>query len=178
MSKLSSIILAIAPGTRELGVAVIQNGELLFYGIKTVTNRKNPQTILNAISSHIRNLVKKYRPAHLAIEKMLITRQSYALLAVIAEQIKAVAKESNLPICEYAPVTVRKRLCQTGRATRRETAEVLTARFPELKRYYLRTTAWERDYYGNLFDAVAVGVICEEDLAESEALKQLETSNL
>ena len=141
-----SIILAVDPGSRELGVAVIRGGELLFYGVKTVSNRQNPQTILEAISSHIRNLIKKYRPARLAIEKIFIRQNSYALPAVVAEQIKATAGEADLPIDEYAPASVRKRLCQTGRATKRETAEILTERFPELKRYYLRTTKWEIDY--------------------------------
>jgi len=162
MSNISTTILAIAPGTRELGIAVIQNAELLFYGVKTINNRKNPQMILEAISNQIRNLVKKYRPTHLAIEKIITKQSSYALLAVAADQIKSVAKELNLLISEYLAATVRKQLCQTGRATKRETVEVLTTSFPELKRYALRTTKWECDYYGNLFDAVAVGVICEE----------------
>lgn len=178
MSNKSSIILAVAPGTRELGVAVLRGGELLFYGVKTVSNRKNPQAILETVSHQIRRAVKKYRPKHLATERIIIRQNSYALLAVVAEQIKAIAKESDLPIYEYAPATVRKRLCETGRSTRRETAETLALRFPELKRYYLRVTKWERDYYGNLFDAVAVSIVCEEDLTEGEASKQSERNNL
>lgn len=165
MSNISSTILAIAPGTRELGVAVINNTELLFYGVKTVNNRKNPQIILEAISNQIRNLIKKYHPTHLAISKIIIKQNSYALLSVVADQVKAIAKELNLLISEYAPVTVRKCFCETGRATRRATAEVLASRFPELKRYAFRITKSECDYYGNLFDAVAVGVICNNDLA-------------
>lgn len=170
MPNNASIILAVDPGTRELGVAVLGGGELLFYGVKTVTNRKNPVTVLDAISSYIRTLLKKYRPAHLAIEKMFITQKNSALLVTaVAEQVKAAAKEANLPIYEYDPSTVRKRLCQTGRATKRETAATLALRFPELNRYYLRAAAWERDYYSNLFDAVAVGVVCEADLLPDAA---------
>jgi Holliday junction resolvasome RuvABC endonuclease subunit len=165
-----STILAVDPGTRELGVAVLRGGELLFYGVKTVTNRKNPIIVLETISGYIRNLLKKYHPTRLAIEKMFVTQKNSALLVVVAEQIKAVAKEAKLPIDEYAPTTIRKRLCQTGRATKRETAEVIAARFPELNRYYLRTAAWGRDYYSNLFDAVAVGVVCEEDLQQSQTI--------
>lgn len=171
----SSTILAVDPGTRKLGVAVLCGNELLFYGVKTVTNRKNPLLVLETISSYIRILLKKYRPTYLAIEKMFVTQKNSSLLVVAAEQIKATAKEANLPIYEYAPSTVRKRLCQSGRATKRETAEILAERFPELKRYYQRTAAWERDYYGNLFDAVAIGVVCAEDLMESEPLNGAKT---
>lgn len=178
MSNHSSTVLAIDPGSRELGIAVLRGGELLFYGVKTVNNRKSPQMILETISHHIRNLIKKYRPSHLTIKKIVFKQNSYALLAVAAEQIKATAEETNLPVDEYSPVNIRKRLCQTGRATRRATAAILAERFPELKRFYLRTTKWECDYYGNLFDAVAVAVICEEDLAESEQLKSNPTNHL
>lgn len=178
MSNISPTILSIAPGTRELGIAVICNTELLFYGVKTISNRKNPQIILEAISHHFRNLVKKYRPDHLAIEKITVKQYSYALSAVTAEQIKAVAKEFQLPISEYVSLSVRKRLCETGRAAKREAAEILATRFPELKRYYLRETKGERDYYGNLFDAVAVGVIGEEDLIKSETSNSGRSVNL
>ena len=164
MPNSQSTILAIDPGTRELGVAVLRGGELLFYGVKTVTNRRNPLIVLETISSYFRRLLERYHPTTLAIEKMFITQKNSALLVVAAEQIKAVAKENNLPVYEYAPTSVRKRLCHTGRATKRETAAVLADRFPELQRYYRRTKAWEIDYYSNLFDAVAVGVVCAEDL--------------
>lgn len=168
MSNNSSIILAVDPGSRELGVAVVNGGELLFYGVKTISNHRNPQRILEAVSHHMRRLVNKYRPAHLAIEKTRASQQNFALLATIADQFKAIATEANLLISEYTSANVRKRLCQSGRATRRETARVLAERFPELGRYYLRATKWERDYYGNLFDAVAIGVICEEDIMKND----------
>ncbi len=172
---LNKTILAVDPGCREFEIAVLRGGELLFYGVKTVTNRKNPQTTLETVSSHIRNLIRKYRPSHLAIKKVFIRQNNYALLAVVAEQIKAIAKESNLPVDEYASASVRQRICRTLRATRRGTAELLAERFPELKRYYLRITKWERDYYGNLFDAVAFAAVCEENLKASEMAQAQKT---
>lgn len=168
MSNQLPIIIAVDPGTRELGVAVFSGGkELVFYNVKTVTNRKSPLAALEIIAAYIRNLIKKYRPQVLAIEKMFITQRNSALLAVAAEQIKAVAKEANLPIYEYAPTTIRKRLCQSGRATKREVARILAGKYPELNRYYLRTAQWEKNYYANLFDAVAIAVVCAEDLKDA-----------
>ncbi len=166
MPDQSPTILAVDPGTRELGVSVLRGAELVFYNVKTVTNRKNPLKTLEVIAGYIRNLIKKHRPDTLSIEKMFVTQKNSALLVVCAEQVKAVAKELELQIFEYAPSTVRKRLCQSGRATKREAAKVLTARYPELKRYYQRTARWELDYYANLFDAVAVGVVCAEDIRD------------
>ncbi len=171
MSTYSSTILAIDPGSRELGYAVLRGKSLLYYGVKTVTDRKNPAKVLETVSGFIRNLIKKYRPTDFAIEKMFVTQKNSALLTVVADQIKAVARDGRLPIYEYAPKTIRKRLCQTGKATKREAAEVIAKRFPELRRYLLRTKAWERDYYSNLFDAVAVALTCVNDLKNNENAK-------
>jgi Holliday junction resolvasome RuvABC endonuclease subunit len=172
MSNHSSTILAIAPGTRELGFAVLCGKNLLYYGVKTVTDRKNPANVLEKVSGFTRSLIKKYRPTDLAIEKTFLTHKNWALLAVIAEQVKAVARDAQLPVYEYAPRAIRERLCESGKTTKREAAKVLSERFPELKRYFLRADKWERDYYANLFDAVAAAVMCLNDLENDENSKQ------
>ena len=165
----SPVILAIDPGTKELGFAVLQGETLLYYGVKTVTNRKVPSLVLETITGFIKGLIEKYEPSTLAVEKMFITQKNSALLYVAAEQVKAVSKESGISIWEQSPSAIRKRLCQTGRATKREVAKLIADRYPELARYYNRSKHWEIEYYGNLFDAVAVGLVCLENLSQTQA---------
>ncbi|MDQ4123267.1 MAG: crossover junction endodeoxyribonuclease RuvC [Acidobacteriota bacterium] len=160
------VILAVDPGTRELGFAVLEGESLVYYGVKTVTNRKAPSLVLETISAFIKTLIEKYQPSYLAIEKMFITQKNSALLYVAAEQIKAVAKEAGISIWEQSPLVIRKRLCKTGRATKREAAKIIADRYPELVRYYNRTRYWELEYYANLFDAITVGLVCLEDLIQ------------
>lgn len=162
------VILSIDPGTRELGFAVLQGETLLYYGVKTVTNRKAPSHVLETITGFIKGLIEKYKPSMLAIEKMFITQKNSALLYVAAEQVKAVAREGKIPIWEQSPAAIRKRLCKTGRATKREVAKIISNLYPELARYYNRTKHWEIEYYSNLFDAVAVGLVCLEDMNQKK----------
>lgn len=166
------VILSIDPGTRELGFAVLQGETLLYYGVKTVTNRKAPSHVLETITTFIRGLIEKYEPSMIAIEKMFITQKNSALLYVAAEQIKAVAGEGKIPIWEQSPAAIRKRLCRTGRATKREVAKIISNLYPELARYYNRTKHWEIEYYANLFDAVAVGLVCFEDFKANQSTAQ------
>jgi Holliday junction resolvasome RuvABC endonuclease subunit len=168
----SPVILSIDPGTRELGFAVLQGETLLYYGVKTVTNRKAPSQVLETITNFIRGLIEKYEPSTLAIEKMFITQKNSALLYVAAEQIKAVAKEAEITIWEQSPSAIRKRLCKAGRARKREVAKLIADRYPELLRYYDRTKHWEIEYYANLFDAVAVGLVCFEDYKSNKSTAQ------
>lgn len=88
-------------------------------------------------------MIEKYQPSVLAVEKMFITQKNAALLYVAAEQIKAVAKEAGISIWEQPPLVIRKRLCKTGRATKREVSKIVANRYPELVRYYNRTKYWE-----------------------------------
>jgi Holliday junction resolvasome RuvABC endonuclease subunit len=164
----SPVILAVDPGTREVGFAVLQGETLLYYGVKTVTNRKAPSLVLETISGFIKGLIEKYEPSTLAVEKMFITQKNSALLYVAAEQVKAVAREGKIAIWEQSPSAIRKPLCRTGRATKREVAKLVADRYPELARYYNRSKHWEIEYYANLFDAVAVGLVCLEDKSQTK----------
>src|SRR5438876_9828032 len=62
-------ILAIDPGTREMGVAVLDGSELEYYAVKTITDRKSPSAILLQGSQIVYRLISLHRPKILAIER-------------------------------------------------------------------------------------------------------------
>lgn len=156
-------ILAIDPGTRTIGFAVMQELELLYYGVKTIKRPKKPEQILLEASRLISGLIAAYQPSSLIIEKMLPVQQNAALLVVVAEEMKAMAKTRGLQVYEYAPATVRKIICGTGKATKAATAQAVVRHFPELRQYLERQSHWERQYWANLFDAVAVALCGYQD---------------
>ena len=156
-------ILAIDPGTKELGVAVLEDAELVYYAVKTVRDRSTAQSILQQIAKITSDLVVKFHPESLAIEKMFIVQKSAALLSVAAEEMKSVASY-RLDVYEYAPKTVRKFICQDGAATKREVARVVAERYPELRRHLQTRNKWDEKYYANIFDAVAVGLMCSNEI--------------
>jgi Holliday junction resolvasome RuvABC endonuclease subunit len=156
-------ILAIDPGTRLMGVAILEGGELLYYGVKTIRRPKSPREILAEAARLIQNLITVYRPTALAIEKTFLIQKSASLLVVLAEEIKSEARRAHLEIFEYAPTHVRKRLCQTGKATKRETAERVAEHFPELSKLLHQHSPFAERYYSNLFDAVAIALVRHEE---------------
>jgi crossover junction endodeoxyribonuclease RuvC len=157
-------ILAIDPGTKEIGIAVFSDGELLYYGVKTIRTRSSPGEVLKQAQYIISRLIADYEPQHLAIEKTFMIQKSAALLNVAADEIKATAKREGLTVFEYAPLAVRKLICKTGKATKKGAAKAIALRFPELTRYLERQTKWEALYYAKMFDAIAVGLCCHEEL--------------
>lgn len=157
-------ILAIDPGTKEIGVAVLQGTELSYFGVKTIKRRQPSHALLMEISHYVTGLIREHQPRTLAIETTFLIQRNTALLNVAAVEIKQAAKQHGLAVYEYATAKVRKAVCQGGKATKRETARRVAERFPVLARHLRQPTQWEELYWANMFDAVAVGLVCLNEI--------------
>jgi Holliday junction resolvasome RuvABC endonuclease subunit len=161
-------ILAIDPGTKELGVASLAGDRLEFYGVKTFKQRQPPHVLLASIASYITTLLVEYQPTLLAIEQTYRIQRESALLNIAALEIKQTARQRGLPVYEYAPVQVRQQIGPAGKGTKAAVAQVLAARYPELAHLLRQPTRWEALYRAHIFDAVAVGLFCWQQLNEGQ----------
>jgi Holliday junction resolvasome RuvABC endonuclease subunit len=160
MLKNISKILAIDPGTAFMGVALFDNGKLVYHGVEVVTGKKTPQEKLREARKRILRLVRDLKPRVLVIEKSSFAHnRTAALLNVLAAEIKAISRRKKLRFVGYAPSTVKKWLCGNGHATKKEVAKAVIARYPELKVYLTQDRAWKEEYHQNMFDAVALGMM-------------------
>lgn len=157
MTHLPNRLLALKPGTRELGVAIFQHEELLYYGVKTIHDRATPQSTLREVVRILKKLILQYRPSGLVLEQTIVLQASATFLLVVAKKLKATARRAGLEVAEYPPAEVRQFFCTPTKATKRLTAERLVTHYPQLVRYLDTTAEWERLYYAYLLDAVALG---------------------
>jgi crossover junction endodeoxyribonuclease RuvC len=159
MSK-NKKILAIDPGTRELGIALLQGGRLLYHGVETVKKKKSPHETLKEGRKIILRLINDFKPQVMVVEKTFFANnRNSALLNVFFDEIKAVGKRKGLKVISYAPNTVKKRICGNGRASKEDVAKVIVSKYPELKVYLTQDRKWKAAYHWNMFDAVALGVM-------------------
>jgi len=129
MLKSKIKILSIDPGTRELGVALLQNGDLIYHGVKTIRKRGTPQERLKEGRGIVLRLIQDFKPQVLAVEKTFFAKnKNAALLNVFAEEIKAIGKQQGKTVVSFAPNTVKKFICGNGRASKAEVARVVIAR--------------------------------------------------
>ena len=162
-------ILAIDPGTRELGVAILEGAALRYYGVKTIHARRTVQQLLRQVTGVIKHLIDEYRPDVLAIEKPIVIQKSAALAAVVADEIKLTARRERLSVHEYTPAAVRQFICGAGKATKSNTAKAIAGRFFELARYQKNRSHTELLYYAHMFDAIALGLTCNHDITNGHA---------
>lgn len=152
-------ILAIDPGTRELGFALFERGRPLYYGVKTI-QALTPHGRLKEAREFILNLVRDFQPEILVSEKAFFAKsKNVSLLNVLVDEIEVIAKRKRLSFLSYAPSTVKKYISGNGRASKREVAKVVVAEYPELKVYLNQDRAWKERYHQNMFDALALGMM-------------------
>lgn len=160
MPKNNYKILAIDPGTREMGIAFLDEGKLIYHGVKVTQKRKSPHETLREGRKILLRLIKDFGPKVLVFKKAFFANNRNAsLLNVFVDEIKAIGRRKDLKLVGYAPNTVKKFICGNGRASKKELARVIVSRYPELKVYLTQDRAWKEEYHQNMFDAVALGMM-------------------
>jgi Holliday junction resolvasome RuvABC endonuclease subunit len=152
-------MLAIDPGTRHVGFAVLEDGELLHYGVKTIRRLKSPHGTLKEGRRIILRLINDFRPDLLIVEKTFFANnRNSALLNVFADEIRAVGRRKGLKVQRLAANTVRKLICGNGAASKDDVARAIVSRYPELGPFLTSNRRWKERFHRNMFDAVALGV--------------------
>ncbi|MDO8676296.1 MAG: crossover junction endodeoxyribonuclease RuvC [Candidatus Azambacteria bacterium] len=115
------IILGIDPGTARIGYSIIEkrDGEagLITHGCLEIKNRSQTER-LKIISELISELISKYNPQTLAIEKLFFTKNVKTALSVSEARgvIINCANSLNLNILEFTPLEVKTAVTGYGRA--------------------------------------------------------------
>lgn len=158
-------ILAIDPGTRNIGYAVLDNKELKYFGVKTIKNKHSSRTTLKEGRSIVSGLIKDFRPQVLVVERTYFGNNSgSAVLNQFSVEIKAIGRKKGLSVISLPVNTVRKNICGNGWANKEDVAKVLIQLFPQLKPYFAPNREWKKDFHQNMFDAVALGMANEQRL--------------
>lgn len=153
-------ILAIDPGTREMGVALLEGEKLIHYGVKAIKRSLSPHERLKEGRQIILRLINDFKPDTLVVEKTFFgNNRNASLLNIFVDEIMAIGKRKGLRVVTYAPNTVKKIICGNGRASKEEVAKVIVSKYPELKVYLIQDRKWKERYHQNMFDAVALGVV-------------------
>lgn len=160
MIKHKAKILAIDPGTKEIGVAFLEGEKLIYYGVKVIPSEKSPNEKLKEGRGIILRLIRDYRPDVLVIERSFFANNKTAsLLHVFINEIRAIGKRKGIKVLSYAPSTVRRHIAGNGKASKEELSVVIVSKYPELKVYLSQDRAWKNQHHQNMFDAIALGLM-------------------
>src|SRR5262245_8499847 len=160
MHKQDRRILAIDPGTRFMGIAFLDDEKLIYHTVKVIAKGGSPQRTLQRARDAVVRLIDDLDPNIVAVERTFFSQnRNTALLNVLFDEIRSVARRKHLAFVSYAPSTIKKYICGNGRACKKQVATVVVSKFPELKVYLTQDRAWKERFHQNMFDAVALGIM-------------------
>jgi len=118
------IILGIDPGTTRIGYAVIEkkdsdNLNLLTCGCLESKNKEQKDR-LKEISDLILDLILKYRPEVLGIEKLFFTKNAKTALAVAEARGVIINSANSLNIREFTPLEIKVAITGYGKAEKEQ----------------------------------------------------------
>ena len=171
--------LALDPGTREMGYAVLESTDLLYFGVHTFPHRCAVRRLCVEGQQFVQGLVDAYAPQLLVIEKTWYVKSTRSTrLHVFVEAMEGFAHQQGLMVRAYTPRMVKKMICGRGEATRRELAETLIRQRYDFLATYLQRDLRTRDkYWQSMFDAVALGLTGFEDVSRTPVAMPVSTQH-
>lgn len=143
-----------------MGVAFLDDGKLVYHTVKVIPKGQSPQGTLQRARDAVVRLIYDLEPNVVAVERTFFSQnRNTALLNVLFDEIRSLARRKRLSFVSYAPSTVKKFICGNGHADKMQVATVVVSKFPELKVYLTQDRAWKERFHQNMFDAVALAVL-------------------
>lgn len=153
---METIILAINPGKRNLGIAVLRGRELIDWKVKTFTGRWSKEK-LNSILEIISQLHDYRRVTVFAMKSVDPLRASPQLIALSTHLILQ-ARKRKVKVMEFSLDDLKQHY-GIYRGRKDEIMNCIAEQYPELRKEYLKERNNLRPYYLKMFEAVAAARI-------------------
>jgi Holliday junction resolvasome RuvABC endonuclease subunit len=149
-------VLALDPGLRELGFAVLRGSKLVAAGVRPLFLTPKPLRVAEGRRLLIQWL-RAYEPDTLVVERTYPhPTGTFDSVRRFAVALSKAAGRRGFRTATYPPQTVRKAIAGNGNAPKAAAARVLAARYPSLRVYVTQDRRWKERYWQNLFDALAL----------------------
>lgn len=131
MKRYDRVIMGIDPGTNVMGYAVIgivgKRPEVVVMGILKLSRFESHYLRLRRIYDRVTGLVDQYLPDELAIEAPFYGKNVQSMLKLGRAQGVAMAAvlARDIPIAEYAPLSIKQSVTGSGSASKEQVANML-----------------------------------------------------
>ena len=124
------VILGIDPGTNKIGYGLLENKgrdlALLKYGCIELKSSGSAKDFVGLYDA-IEELIKKWKPGVLAIEKLFFFKNNKTVMQVSEAKgvIMLAGTKNGIPIKEFTPLQVKQAVSSYGRAKKREVQKMV-----------------------------------------------------
>lgn len=173
MNKVKTI-LSVIPGRHRLGYAIFHRNRLIFYGVTSLSGFKTRDETNTAVERFLMKITNRFQIDRIVIRKLTKSQAVSILLLEIAEHLKNLCRKQKIKVLRYDGNFVNRYFCKNDeRPTNETTALFLISKYPELKRYQNLNQVWQQRYYSYIFKAIALGLVCLEELERKKSGEDL-----
>jgi len=158
MRKAPDTILALDPGLRDLGYAVVRGRRIVTSGVLGL--RRVPKEERLAIArKNVRSWLQTHRPDVVVAEKTYRHPLPWLnQLHQISRSARNLATRQHAAFTMYSPQRVRATVAGNGKAKKPEVAIAVAHHFPSLRVYLTQDRRWKERFWQNMFDAIALAL--------------------
>ena len=153
MPRDRNIILGISPGTRSFGIAVIQNGILVDWGVRAFNDKWSADK-LQRILSRLDTVIRINEVDFVACKTVHPSRSSKELNELLAA-IMEYCNKSGLERMYLTLQEIGTGLISEEKVTKRVIVDHLLLKYPEIIPYFKKEKRNKRPYYIKVFEALA-----------------------
>jgi Holliday junction resolvasome RuvABC endonuclease subunit len=150
--------MGINPGTRYLGIAILQESELLDWRIKVLKGKWSKEKMKRAIEI-ISEFIDRYEAGVLAIKKLHLSRRSRNLAQLVAK-IKECSRRKGLKVFQYSIKDVEQFFIEEDKLNKKNLAEAIVLENPALFHELQKEKSNKNIYYIRVLEAVALASVC------------------
>lgn len=132
LNKNKRVVLGIDPGFERLGLAIIEKDgfqkEKIIYSTCVITKKTDHfNERLKIIGDTLKDVIKKYKPNEVAIEKLFFTTNQKTVMGVseVRGACLYIAISNNLIIGEYTPLQIKIAMTGYGRADKKDVLKMV-----------------------------------------------------
>lgn len=158
MRNKTDTILALDPGLRDLGYAVLTGRRLVTSGVLGLRRVGKGQRLATA-RKHVTSWMRTHQPTVVVVEKTY--RHPIAWLDQLhqlSRSARNLATRHSAAFTMYSPQSVRASVAGNGKAKKPEVAVAVAHRYPSLRVYLTQDRRWKERYWQNMFDAIALAL--------------------
>jgi crossover junction endodeoxyribonuclease RuvC len=131
------IILGIDPGTATTGFGIISSTSkkdeyrLVDFGVVSTKKTLADGRRLEILAEDVNQLIKKYKPAAVGVEKLFFTTNQKTVMAVSQARgaVLLTAQQNHLPILEFTPLQIKSFICGYGKAEKKQVQYIVQKTF-------------------------------------------------
>jgi len=158
MSNKTDTILALDPGLRDLGYAVVHGRRLVTSGVLALRSAPKDERLAMARKS-IRAWLRTHQPDIVVVEKTYRHPVPWLdQLHRLSRSARNLATRQHADFTMYSPQSVRATVAGNGKAKKPEVAIAVAHRYPSLRVYLTQDRRWKERYWQNMFDAIALAL--------------------